>query len=46
MKGAPETVDETVAPPRVRETWREALFNRLLAPAEIVYQSQGNYYSS
>ena len=28
MKGASKAVDETVAPPRARETWREALFNR------------------
>jgi PAT family beta-lactamase induction signal transducer AmpG len=28
MNGAPKAVDEPVAPPRTRETWREALFNR------------------
>ena len=28
MNGAPKAVDEPVPPPRTRETWREALFNR------------------
>ena len=28
MNGAPKAVDEPVTPPRTRETWREALFNR------------------